>query len=360
MSTDISFWGEYDIRVDDGVSERLERLYGGFATDRAIDPSLELEAASIPAAEQALGLGSEYLGRSGETFVWHRSDGGIAVDGDWTRLAVEPGCHAFRLVWLVEWGLRRALVEEGYAMIHASAVRYDGETILFPARRRVGKTNTMLTYLERGADYLADDRLFVGSDGTARGFPTPVNLLPYNVRHFPELASHISNEQLFWLAEKIDALADAGSTDLHTILSFVNRKYLKDRTWQYRAAPEQLFERTDVVTESAADKVVLLRLNNARSTPSITEIESDQMSTTLDAINAYEWNDDLEELVRGHDALFPARESKRAQHRRLIRRERAVLEECCDSVPTYLLEVPGEEHWSEEVKEAIFREVASV
>jgi hypothetical protein len=58
---------------------------------------------------------------------------------------------------------------------------------LFPAWRGAGKTNTLLSLLRAGGNFLADDRLRAGVSGDARGYPLCVNLQPYNVDSFSEI-----------------------------------------------------------------------------------------------------------------------------------------------------------------------------
>lgn len=79
------------------------------------------------------------------------------------------------------------LVPKGWCLVHASAFSTGDKTILLPAFGGTGKTNMLLDFLLRGADFVGDDRVFVCEDGRFISFTKSVNLLHYNFSMFPEL-----------------------------------------------------------------------------------------------------------------------------------------------------------------------------
>ncbi len=64
-------------------------------------------------------------------------------------------------------------IERGYIGFHAGCVSKDGVTILMPASPNVGKTFTVLYFLNKGYGYLADDSLCVSVKGYAYAHPFP-------------------------------------------------------------------------------------------------------------------------------------------------------------------------------------------
>lgn len=79
--------------------------------------------------------------------------------------------------WLVKVFFASRLVSAGWRMLHASAVAVDGAALLFLAGSRGGKsTLAHRACTELGAEFLADDLVLLGPDGTVVGWPTRVCL----------------------------------------------------------------------------------------------------------------------------------------------------------------------------------------
>jgi hypothetical protein len=68
-------------------------------------------------------------------------------------------------------------VEEGRCLIHASAVKYDGETMVFAGEGGVGKTSMLLSTPKEDAEFFGDD--FVGIDADGNIYPYPKKLMIY-------------------------------------------------------------------------------------------------------------------------------------------------------------------------------------
>ncbi|MFD4577414.1 hypothetical protein ACFWNK_34080 [Streptomyces sp. NPDC058417] len=89
--------------------------------------------------------------------------------------------------WLAKVFFASRLLHSGWRMLHASAVAVGGRALLFLAGPRGGKsTLAHRACTELGADYLADDLVLLGPDGTVVGWPAriclPVDLpVPYAV-----------------------------------------------------------------------------------------------------------------------------------------------------------------------------------
>lgn len=79
--------------------------------------------------------------------------------------------------WLVKVFFASRALSAGWRMLHASAVAVDGAASLFLAASRGGKsTLAHRACTELGAEFLADDLVLLGPDGTVVGWPTRVCL----------------------------------------------------------------------------------------------------------------------------------------------------------------------------------------
>ena len=75
----------------------------------------------------------------------------------------------------------------GGVFCHASAVKYKGKTIIFPAWRHVGKTNLMLEFLKAGAELISDDGIIYYENGEIIAFSKRLHLLYFNFISNPDL-----------------------------------------------------------------------------------------------------------------------------------------------------------------------------
>ncbi len=91
----------------------------------------------------------------------------------------------------LEWlsaGLQLALLSSGATLVHAAAAARDGKAVMFPSWGGIGKTALVASLVrERGWQFLGDDFVILGRDGTLYGFPKPMVLYPYHRSLFPEL-----------------------------------------------------------------------------------------------------------------------------------------------------------------------------
>jgi len=255
---------------------------------------------------------------------------------------------------MLEGEMRASLAPSGKAILHASAIEYEGETILFPAWRHTGKTNTMLSFAVRGAAFLSDDRLFVDEDGTAYSYPTPINLLQYNLRAFPELLDRTWTERA---TDKI-SLEIARHTEgmpehsfVRGTLDYLNNHVIKD---SYTLHPSVLFDGIEIPESTAADKVILLEtteepIGHCRLEP----LSDAELAQALMSITEYEWNSKLQQLYSGYDMLFPDRPAKTAQLESLRSAERDVYKRFSTDVSSFRLAVPEEEEWELETQERV-------
>ena len=83
---------------------------------------------------------------------------------------------------------------DGWELFHAGAVRIDGRTILLPGNSGAGKTSLVVALLHAGADYIANDRVFLKptADGVLlRAFPMAIAMGLGTAMQYPQLKHHI-------------------------------------------------------------------------------------------------------------------------------------------------------------------------
>jgi len=102
------------------------------------------------------------------------------------KITCDVNFNRYLMGKLIEHLVHLYLLKQGAALCHCSAFKYRGEVILCPAWRNVGKTNLLLSLLDRGAQYIADDLCVIRSSGAAQSLPKRLNLLHYNFKRYPK------------------------------------------------------------------------------------------------------------------------------------------------------------------------------
>jgi hypothetical protein len=296
--------------------------------------------------ETVLGDPDDHYGWTGDRFVVRNRSSYMAVEPGWSHIYVTPNWEPFYAIYPVEFRVRRQFVDEDSALVHASGIELDGETTLFPAWRGAGKTNTLISLLREGAGFLADDRLWVGADGSVKGYPLSVNLQPYNIQSFPEiqiqhdgLKDHARQE----LSEYIDQNFDVSGSVFEKGVTFFNRYYLKDNSRTFTDV-STLFPQAEYVEDSSVDNVVILRAAPKADDVEIEEVSDDDAVSATQAISFYEWNERLEEYFRAYDALVPGG-SAVDELERVIDAEERVFERLFEDVDTYRASIPRKADW---------------
>ncbi|RAW45632.1 hypothetical protein DQW50_07720 [Halorubrum sp. 48-1-W] len=341
-----------EVRGDGGRSTgQFYTMFDRFEVDdpdREPDVVIERTTEDVE-SETVLGDPGDHYGWTGDRFVVRDGSKFMAVEPGWDHIYVSPDWEPFFATYPVEFRIREALVEDGYALVHGSAVELNGETTVFPAWRGGGKTNTLISLLREGADFLSDDRLWVGVDGTALGYPLAVNLQPYNVQSFPELEVRhdgLRDRARHEVSEFIELNVDSNASLAHNGVNFLNRKFLTGNGRSFTTV-EEMFPRADHVAESTVDDVVVLGAAPNSDHVAIEEASADRVASATDAISYFEWNELLEEYFRAYDALCPG-PSITERLEDVVDAEAAVFRELFADVGTYRAAVPRSAEWHED------------
>lgn len=354
-----------EVRGDGGRS--TQQFYTMFDHFEVEDPEREPDVVverttEEPELEAVLGDPSDHYGWTGDRFVVRSGSNFMMVEPGWDHIYVSPNWEPFKATYPVEFRIRQELAKDGHALVHASGIELNGVTTLFPAWRGGGKTNTLLSLLREGAGYLSDDRLWVGADGTALGYPLSVNLQPYNIRSFPEIETEHDDVQDYVrdeVSQFIEMNVNAGDSVAHKAVNFLNERYLQESGREFSDVSE-VFPRAEHVSESTVDNVVALRAAPNADHVSIEEMSAERMVTEVNAISYYEWNELLEEYFRAYDALCPG-PSFADQLDGVIEAEEEAFRQLFEDVNTYQAWIPRTANWGEEgIDEEVFDSIESL
>lgn len=84
---------------------------------------------------------------------------------------------------------------KGALPLHAAAFVHEGIGVAACGWSKGGKTETLLSFMRRGARYVGDEWVYVTADGsTLHGIPEPVRLWDWHLAQLPEHKRHVSRK----------------------------------------------------------------------------------------------------------------------------------------------------------------------
>ncbi len=105
--------------------------------------------------------------------------------GERLEIVCERGLPAVPLLVPI---LNLTLLARGWLPLHAGAFRYRGSSIVVTGWSKGGKTETLLAFLQHGAEYVGDEWVYVDAEGTrAAGIPEPIRVWDWHLDQLPEL-----------------------------------------------------------------------------------------------------------------------------------------------------------------------------
>jgi hypothetical protein len=100
-------------------------------------------------------------------------------------------------------------LSKGAFPLHASAFTYNGTGVLTTGWSKGGKTETLLAFMAKGAEYVADEWVHLSSDGRHMyGIPEPIRMWDWHLRELPQYRSMVgwSERMRLWLIKLVQLL----------------------------------------------------------------------------------------------------------------------------------------------------------
>jgi len=156
----------------------------------------------------------------------HKSSAKVEVDfteiGAQTRIVCERGLRAVPLLIPI---LNLTLLARGVLPLHASAFVHEGTGIVATGWSKGGKTEALLAFTARGAEYVGDEWVYVSRDGARIfGIPEPIRIWHWQLGQLPEYAALIGKKEharlgaIELLLRRDEALRRAGGGRLTGLL----------------------------------------------------------------------------------------------------------------------------------------------
>jgi hypothetical protein len=165
------------------------------------------------------------------------------------EIVCESGLGAVPLLIAI---VNMTALSRGALPLHASALRYNGKGIIVTGWAKGGKTETLLAFVANGAEYIADEWVYISSDGQRMyGIPEPTRVWYWHLQQMPHYKAMVKRGDLIRLQtlngvvgalERLESsrLGRGGSLPTRSLRSL---KALMKQQLNVQIPPQKLFGR---------------------------------------------------------------------------------------------------------------------
>jgi hypothetical protein len=184
-------------------------------------------------------------------------------------------------------------LSKGYVPLHAAAFHYHGQGVLVTGWSKGGKTETLLGFLARGAEYIGDEWVYLSGDERRMfGIPEPIRMWDWHLTDLPEFRSLLSFSErlrlslfrvcaswLAWFAGESRPLAKISA--FRKLLDLIKRQQYVD------VDPQRLFGRRLTLMRGTVDQLLFV-VSHDRATTDVRSITADEVADRMLASLDYE------------------------------------------------------------------------
>ena len=205
-TADFDLHGIAGIRLIDaapGDVEAVTRQLGPIRAQLSQEPDLVIRFVDrLPLSSSIRYLGVDDAGFTDDAFLVLRSKHKVRakVQIPLAQVGVQPceivcerGLPAVPLLIPI---LNLIALSKGVLPMHASAFRYQGQGILATGWSKGGKTETLLAFMAKGAEYVGDEWVYVSRNGRRMyGIPEPIRVWDWHLHDLPQTRARIGRKE---------------------------------------------------------------------------------------------------------------------------------------------------------------------
>lgn len=299
-----------------------------------------------PDPDYVLGDEFEYYGVENEKFIVQQSESTAVINVKKNLIQFEKNSSRGFASDIIEFFVRYKMIQGNpFVLTHGSSIKYNGKTFIFPAWKYTGKTNIVLSLLERDSDamFLGDDRVWIGENSSILSLPVSMKLLPHNTSVSSKLVENSTINQIeLSMYNWINNNTIKKRNTLELALRFIGEYYLKPDGIQ--RSPSELFGSNRLCEKESLDCIIILQSNRKSDRVSASEINNQTAMQYLTTINEYEWNKGLRTISTTYETLTGDK-SLNKMLSKICDQESKVFLKAVENTPTYRIEVPRETKW---------------
>jgi hypothetical protein len=167
------------------------------------------------------------------------------IGSDHCEIVCESGLPAVPLLIPI---LNLTVLSRGALPLHASAFNYNGKGILVTGWAKGGKTEMLLAFAAKGAEYVGDEWVYISQDGQCMfGIPEPIRIWYWHLQEMPRFKASVKRKdlvrlkvlnQFVQLLERLDSGSSAPARLMRRIAAILKQQLY------VQLPPEKLFGRT--------------------------------------------------------------------------------------------------------------------
>jgi hypothetical protein len=153
------------------------------------------------------------------------------------------------------------MLSKGVLPLHASAYVQDGRGVVVTGWAKGGKTESLLAAMDRGAQYVGDEWVYLTDNRTALGLPEPIRLWSWQIDQFPELRAARSVSQRATMSAWSRGASAAGRVQgLRGPIAAIARRAapILERQAYVQVPPAEIFGADRILLRGPVDALVLL------------------------------------------------------------------------------------------------------
>jgi len=194
----------------------------------------------------------------------HRVQFPFETLGNPCKVICETGTTEIPLLNLI---INLRMLAKGLVPIHASAFVFNGLGVVVNGWPKGGKTTTLFSFLNHGAQFISDDWLFVDANSKIYGLMQPIKLSDWQLNQLPDYQSKVTRKKqltiqgIRWLDAVIQDMPESLRADfLPTKVFYKGWKHLNESQRSVNLSPETLFG-SDLAAPTGQFDVLLLTLS---------------------------------------------------------------------------------------------------
>jgi hypothetical protein len=235
--------------------------------------------------------------------------------------------------------LNLTVLSKGVIPLHASAFTYNGTGVVVTGWAKGGKTETLLAFMSKGAQYVGDEWIYISEDGQHMyGIPEPIRIWETHLQEVPQFRSRIGRRDRarLRLLKLMTNLMERRirRTSALNITDRVNR--LIKRQQYVQVPPQRLFERCVESFTATPDNIFYVVSHDSEDVK-IEPMEPRELARQMVFSLQYERMDFMSYYYKFRFA-FPERRNAFIEHAEVIQRD--ILERALADKPTYAVYHP--------------------
>ncbi|MGI8606807.1 MAG: hypothetical protein ACR2L0_06605 [Gaiellaceae bacterium] len=183
----------------------------------------------------------------------------FAEIGDRCEIVCERGLPAVPLLIPI---LNLTVLARGALPLHASAFVYGETGVVATGWSKGGKTETLLAFMQRGAEYVGDEWVYVSSDGDRIfGIPEPIRLWDWHLSQLPDYRALVGRGdrgrlRALRLALALEGALDSGASSRVPLARGLGRALpVLKRQLHVDVEPARLFGERAIAVSAAFDRL---------------------------------------------------------------------------------------------------------